>query len=251
VTLLIDIGNSRIKWTMVVRGKLRPAAGGARPASADLAATAEQWWGKLKAPGRILVSNVAGAEFASALGDWCRIQWQLEPEFVTPQAEAYGIRNGYVMPERLGADRWTALIAARRRSRGPVCIIDAGTALTLDLVTADDVHQGGLIIPGLEMMRRALLERTGVLSSAAGSAVRGAVSLLARDTRDGVEGGTLYALVATIDRVVADIGAELGQRPYCFITGGNAADLLPLLAGDYHHVPDLILEGLAIIAEKR
>lgn len=249
--LLIDIGNSRIKWTTMARGKRRPSASAERPLrEQDLAACAAQLWGELKAPRRILVSNVAGADFAAAFGEWCMTQWQVQAEFVTARAQGYGVSNAYNVPERLGPDRWTALVAARRRSAGAVCIIDAGTALTLDVLAAGGAHQGGLIIPGLEMMRRALLERTGAILPAAAAPARGPITLLARDTRDGVEGGTLYALVAIIDRVVADIGAELGERPLCLISGGNAGDLLPLLAGDYDHVPDLVLEGLALIAEK-
>jgi type III pantothenate kinase len=250
VILLVDIGNSRIKWTTVSRGKARPSIAAARPDAEALADQAAQWWGSLKTPRRILASNVAGPAFAAALIEWCRTHWQVEIEFITAQAQARGIRNAYTVPERLGPDRWAALIAARRRGDGAVCVIDAGTALTLDVLTADGVHQGGLIIPGLTMMRRALLEGTGVILSAATAPERGAVTLLARDTRDGVEGGTLYALVAVIDRVVADVGVELGQAPLCLISGGDAGDLLPLLAGDYHHVPDLVLEGLAILAEK-
>lgn len=247
--LLVDIGNSRVKWTTLARNKPRPATAGARPAPEALPAAAAEWWGKLKQPQRILVSNVAGPEFAHAFSDWCRSRWQVEPEYAIAQAAGYGVTNAYAMPARLGPDRWAAMIAARRHHGGAACIVDAGTALTLDVLAADGTHQGGLIIPGLAMMRNVLLERTGALDSAAASPARGGITLLARDTRDGIEGGTLYALVAMIDRVVADVGAELGERPRCLITGGNAGDLLPLLAGDYHHVPDLILEGLAIIAE--
>lgn len=248
--LLVDIGNSRLKWTTAGRGKPRAAVATARPAPDELAGSAAKWWGRLTKPQRILVSNVAGAELAAALADWCEHKWQLAPEFVAARPEAYGIANAYAIPERLGPDRWTALIAARRHSRGAACIIDAGTALTFDVLAADGVHKGGLIIPGLEMMRRALMERTGGLTDAVASPQRGDIALLARDTRDGIEGGTMYALVAVIDRVVADVGAELGERPRRLITGGNAPDLLPLLAGEYHHVPDLVLEGLAIIAEQ-
>jgi type III pantothenate kinase len=250
VILLIDIGNSRVKWTTVSRGKARPSIAAARPDAEALADQGAQWWGDLKAPRRILASNVAGPAFAAALDEWCKAHWQVEVEFIAAQARARGVRNAYTVPDRLGPDRWAALIAARRRSDGAVCVIDAGTALTLDVLAAGGEHQGGLIIPGLTMMRRALLEGTGAIRSAAAVPEHGAVTLLARDTRDGVEGGTLYALVAIIDRVVADVSVELGQTPLCLISGGDAGDLLPLLAGDYHHVPDLVLEGLAILAEK-
>jgi len=249
--LLIDIGNSRIKWATLVRGKLHP--GGDAPCPADenaIAACAAQLWEDVKKPKVVVVSNVAGPAFAAKLSEWIEAYWEVLPLFVTAEQAAFGVSNAYTVPERLGPDRWAALIAAHRRNEGAACIVDAGTAVTIDVIAADGAHQGGLIIPGLDMMRRALLERTQAIQPNTAEPARGGSALLARDTRDGVDGGTLYTLVAVIDRVVADIGAELGGQPTRLITGGNAAALLPLLAGDYHHVPELVLEGLAVIAEK-
>lgn len=249
--LLIDIGNSRIKWATVNRGKLHPGGSVPRPASDDdLAACVAPLWAEDNKPRAIVVSNVAGPAFATALSKWCENRWQVSPRFITAEQSAHGVINAYKVPERLGPDRWAALIAARKRSKGATCVIDAGTAVTLDVLAADGKHQGGLIIPGLEMMRRALLEHTQAIQPASAEPARGGGALLARDTRDGVDGGTLYALVAVIDRVTADVAAELAGEPTRLLTGGAAATLLPLLAGDYHHVPELVLEGLAIIAEK-
>jgi len=249
--LLIDIGNSRIKWATQTRGKLQHGEGAPRPAQdGDLTACAEQLWKEIKKPRAVVVSNVAGPAFAAKLSEWIEAYWEVQPRFVVAEQAAFGVTNAYTVPERLGPDRWAALIAARRRGDGAACIIDAGTAVTIDVLAADGAHQGGLIIPGLEMMRRALLERTQDIQPNATEPARGGSALLARDTRDGVDGGTLYTLVAVIDRVMADVSAELGGQPTRFITGGNAAALLPLLAGDYHHVPELVLEGLAVIAEK-
>ena len=249
--LLIDIGNSRIKWATLVRGKLHPGGDAPRPADENaVAACAAQLWEDVKKPKSVVVSNVAGLAFAASLGEWIEAYWEVQPHFVVSEQTAFGVTNAYTVPERLGPDRWAALIAARRRSDGAACIVDAGTAVTIDVLAADGAHQGGLIIPGLEMMRRALLERTQDIQPASAEPAHGNRALLARDTRDGVDGGTLYTLVAVIDRVTADVAAELGGEPARFLTGGNAADLLPLLAGDYHHVPELVLEGLAVIAEK-
>lgn len=249
--LLIDIGNSRIKWATLIRGKLHHGGDTARPEDESaVAACAEQLWKRAKKPGAVFVSNVAGPTFAAAIAAWILQRWQVQAHFVVAEPAAFGVTNAYTVPERLGPDRWAALIAARRRYDGPVCIVDAGTAVTIDVLTASGSHQGGLIIPGLNMMRRALLERTQDIHFTTLAPARGHITLLARDTQDGVDGGTLYTLVAVIDRVVADVGMEFGGELTRLITGGNAATLLPLLAGDYHHVPELVLEGLAIIAEK-
>ena len=248
--LLVDVGNSRIKWATLFKGKLEHRGAAWREKDRDaIAADLEQLWRKLKKPGAVLVSNVAGPVYADALSAWALERWQVQPRFVVAERGAFNVTNAYSKPERLGADRWAALIAARRRVTGPACIIDAGTAVTIDVLTAQGSHQGGLIIPGLTMMRRALLEHTQVIPPAAAAPASGDITLLARDTQDGVDGGTLYALVAVIDRVVADIGTELGAEPTRIVAGGDADTLLPLLAGNYHHYPELVLEGLAIMAE--
>jgi type III pantothenate kinase len=251
VILLIDIGNSRIKWATLSRGKLSPGKDARRPNGHDaLVPHLEELWNHLKNPRTVVVSNVAGPAVAAVLSEWVKTRWQVKTLFVNAERFAFGITNGYTVPERFGPDRWAALIAARRLHDGAVCVIDAGTAVTIDVLGANGAHQGGLIIPGLTMMRHALLERTQDLSAATSAPAPSTITLLARDTRDGVEGGTLYTLVAVIDRVVSDVGTELGSTPTCIITGGDAAALLPLLADEYHHVPELVLQGLAVIAEK-
>lgn len=249
--LLVDIGNSRIKWASLTKKRLEHS--GNAPRSKDpgtLAADLEQAWRKVRKPRAVVVSSVAGSAYAEALSVWTTERWQLQPRFVTAEGKAFDVTNAYSKPERLGADRWAALIATRRQLGGAACIVDAGTAVTIDVISAQGVHQGGLIIPGLAMMRHALLEQTEELLPATETPVSGDISLLARDTRDGVNGGTLYALVAVIDRVVADVRTELGTDLTRIITGGDAETLLPLLAGNYHHHPDLVLEGLAVIAEE-
>ena len=249
--LLVDVGNSRIKWASLVKGKLEHHGAALRGKDRDaFVADLEQHWRKMKKPGAVLVSNVAGDDYADAFAAWSLERWKLQPRFIVAEHQAFDVTNAYSNPERLGADRWAAFIAARRQAGGPVCIIDAGTAVTIDVLTDRGVHQGGLIIPGLAMMRHALLEQTRDILPATAEPASGDISLLARDTQDGVNGGTLYALVAVIDRVIADVRTELDTDLTRIITGGDADTLLPLLAGHYHHHPDLVLEGLAVIAEE-
>jgi len=251
VILLVDVGNSRIKWACLIKGKLEQHGSAPRDKDLDaLGAVLEQHWRKIKKPGAVLISNVAGSAVADALAAWCQNRWKIQPRFIVAEYGACGVTNAYSHPERLGADRWAALIAAHHHFKGPVCIVDAGTAITIDVLNERGVHQGGLIIPGLAMMRRSLLEQTQDILPSTAEPAAGDISLLARDTHDGVNGGTLYALVAVIDRVVADVRTELGTDLTRVITGGDAETLLPLLAGHYHHHPELVLEGLAVIAEE-
>lgn len=249
--LLIDIGNSRVKWAGLQRGKRATGHSAPRPPENEWEAFAAMAWGTLRAPKKILVCNVAGQNHAEALRAWTLQHWQVEPRFILAQTAAYGVHNAYTVPERLGADRWVALIAARARWKTALCVVDAGTAITLDVIDADGAHLGGLILPGIEMMRRSLLERSEGIRLAADTPAPGDISLLARDTRDGIDGGTLYAAVAAIDRIIADTGAALNLSLTRVITGGDAETILPLLAGPYHHVPELVLDGLAVIAEEK
>jgi type III pantothenate kinase len=137
------------------------------------------------------------------------------------------------------------LIGAHHQHLGAVCVIDCGTAITLDLLAADGQHRGGLILPGIEMLKQVLLADTAEVKP---SAVPPLVTLLAGSTGAGVHGGAVYMAVAAIDRFVNDVAARLGQDIKVLITGGDAGTILTLLAHPAHHDPELVLRGLAILA---
>ena len=210
-----------------------------------LANTLNGRWRQLAPPQRVIVSNVGGPSVASELSGWIRDTWRKEMEYVTAQPSAYGVTNAYTEPACLGADRWAALIGAHRKFSGPVCVVDCGTALTIDALAEDGEHLGGLIIPGIGLMRRSLSDSTNGIDAN----VSGDISLLARRTSDAVTAGTLYAAVAVIDRVVSDVEAELNRDLACVITGGDAQSVYPLLARNAVYEPTLVLEGLAAMAE--
>ena len=162
-------------------------------------------------------------------------------------ASSGGVTNGYVEPEALGADRWAAIVAAYQGSAKPVCVIDCGTAITLDVVDADGIHQGGLIAPGLDMMRRSLVTGTSAIGSLVVEA-RSASPLLARNTTDGVNNGTMRMAGALIDRVIEEAAADYGRDLQAVITGGDAGRLQPLLRCSPRYDRDLVLKGIAILA---
>ncbi|GAB6039865.1 type III pantothenate kinase [Endothiovibrio diazotrophicus] len=243
--LVVDAGNSGVKWGLI-RGSNKIQRGQTVPRSEGrFAETVGAVWSVIDPPDRVVVANVTGPAFVEGLSGWVKSLWGLEAEFVESAAAACGVTNGYREPERLGVDRWVALIGAHERVKGPCCVVDCGTAITIDAIDGDGNHLGGLIIPGIELMRRALFEGTAGVDECEG----GQASLLAADTAGAVNGGTLYTAVAVIDRVTADVAAELGGRIGRVITGGGARQLLPLLAGEYLHEPDLVLQGLSVIAQ--
>jgi type III pantothenate kinase len=244
--LLLDIGNSFIKWCWLDDGRLCDA-GEVLHAEAALASVLDEAWQDLPQPEAVWVSNVAGNELAGALEQWLQQTWGLLPEYATSNASRDEVRNAYNEPGRLGVDRWLALLAAYEISKQAVCIIDCGTAITVDVMASSGQHLGGLIVPGLGMMRDGLYAGAHGVEDAVTAPPAG--GLLACDTAGAVEGGTLYAVVAFIDRVCADMERELDEPMTCLLTGGDAPDILPLLNVEIEHEPLLVLQGLALIAE--
>lgn len=240
--LLLDAGNTRLKWAWWDHG-FRP--GGAvvhagRSPEAALAAL------DLKLlPTEVWAAGVASPAVHAAMEDWAQRCNQLTPRWVTTAASACGVRCAYRNPDKLGVDRWLSLIAAFHRVRGAACVVDAGTALTLDVVDAHGQHLGGLIAPGLGAQRRGLRRETQVRSREA----RDAPTWLARDTDSAVAWGTLHAVIGLIERVHARVSVSVPDMA-CLITGGEAEQLLPHLGDGWAFEPHLVLEGLARIANE-
>lgn len=243
--LLLDIGNTTISWTYCDNDV--PDEVSYFVTNLDfLESQFEEAWSVLDAPERILVSSVATRDIRDRLSSWCEARWSMQPQFVTSAASACGVTNAYTVPEKLGSDRWVALIAAVSIYPGKTCcIVDCGTAITFDVVNGDGEHLGGLIVPGLNLMRSSLLERTNIRID---QDDEGNISLLARDTADAVKGGALYAVVASIDRILGDVEDALGCKLIRIITGGDAEKVLPLLRNRCVHEPTLVLQGLLRLA---
>ena len=247
MTLLVDIGNSSIAWAMLGEDGLS-AGGSVLHSGKPTKALWDKLWPKL-APPRVVVASVAAPAMAAHLKSWVARHWGIEMELITSQASALGVRNAYAEAACLGGDRWASLLAAHAQYPGrPVCIVDCGSAITIDAVDVTGQHLGGLIAPGIAMMRDSLLTGTGTIADALRPAEAGERRLLGTDTRSGIEGGTLYAAVAFVDRVAADLRDEMGGELACVLTGGDAPQILPLLSGTFDHVPQLVLQGLALLA---
>lgn len=242
--LLLDAGNSRLKWAVLRNGQFEHG-GVLEHADIALKELATAAWGELDPPEAVWVANVAGEALRRTLNAWVKRRWKLTPEYPLATANAFGLQNAYAEPTRLGIDRWLALLAAREKNKGPFCVIDCGTALTIDVLSHDDRHLGGLIIPGVQLMRDALANRAEGIRERIETASHQQVSLLGSDTGSAVAGGSVYAAVAVIDRIYADLRTELGRRLCCILTGGDAPTLLPLLAFRAVYEEDLVLRGLA------
>jgi type III pantothenate kinase len=153
----------------------------------------------------------------------------------------------YEQPWRLGVDRFAAAIGAHAlMPKRAVCIVDVGTATTIDLIDARGVHRGGAIVPGPDLMVESLLQDTSGIRRRAASAASASRTLFARNTRAAVEQGARYAIAAALDRAVEEARRLLGTEPCLIVTGGAAASILKLIRRKHHLVPDLVLRGLAV-----
>lgn len=240
--LLVDVGNSRLKWGRAVAGRL--VVGESFPSAAEgLAERLDRRWTGLPKPGAVYVSQVAGPGVAVVLGAWVAARWGVPARFIRGEPERCGVINGYQRPEQLGADRWAGLIGLCRHYPLPACLVDCGTALTVDLLDGGGRHLGGWIAPGLALMRRALARDTAGVGAPAG----GGGAPPGRNTADGVAGGVLWAAAGLVEKIAAGAGPALA--PGLVLTGGDGEAVGRCLALPYRIDPDLVLKGLLTIAE--
>jgi len=234
--LAIDCGNTRVKWGLREPRAQTWRASGAVPL-ADIARL-EAEWSALPAPSRIVIANVAGARAREALAVPLS-RFYAKAEWIVSQKEQCGVTNAYADPGQLGADRWAALIGAWHLVRGACLVVNAGTATTADRLSSQAIFRGGIILPGVELMKRALQENTAGLPLAQGHYADDP-----RCTADAIETGCLHAQAGAIVRMFA--GLEAGAA--CLVSGGNANRIIPLLGIPARAVDNLTLEGLVRIA---
>jgi type III pantothenate kinase len=246
--MLLDVGNSSVKWATERDGVLE-GRGRFFHHDEGFSRSASRAWEGLPAPRVLAVANVAGAGMEREIAEWAEKAWNTTPCYIRVTKQAAGVTNAYREPDALGADRWAAIVAAHHATENPVCIIDCGTAITLDVVDAAGIHQGGLIAPGLDMMRRSLAKETAAIGSVP-AAAGGRRLLFARNTIDGVNSGVMHMAGALIDRVIGEAADGYGGNLDAVITGGDAERMLPLLRHPPRYDRDLVLKGVAILARE-
>lgn len=242
--LLLDAGNTRLKWRFT-NGEQLLDAGNLPIADEQLAVRLRPVFGEHRSVSRVIASNVAGAATTELIEGVARETLGICVEFVRPAAEFKGLRNGYSTPESLGADRWVAMIGARELVQGAVCIVDCGTAVTLDWVTADGVHAGGMIIPGRQLMRSCLAAGTRQIRlEGSNGPLFG--DMLGVDTQSCISAGAIASVAGMIERTIRKLGG--GTEVNCLISGGDGPVFAASLDIPYRLVPDLTFYGLLAYA---
>lgn len=231
----IDVGNTFLKWRC-------SAPGGAAIRGRLLTERLDDGMpaGWPENVDRVRVASVAGPVVAALISGYCRERWGLEPEFARAGRQTAGVTNSYPEPHRMGVDRWLAMLAAYNLGQGSCCVVDCGSAVTIDFVATDGRHLGGYIVPGLRLMAKSLLANTAEV-----------VADRQLDRFDLAPGSdTSSAVFHGINFVFHAIQRQLLERldrdyPGCrlLITGGDG-ELFRRLAGRGDYLPELVMDGL-------
>ncbi|MFZ5502187.1 MAG: type III pantothenate kinase [Pseudomonadota bacterium] len=234
--LLIDAGNTRIKWVLVAGDHWLRS--GVLPTSrvGSLAQQLQEW----TQVGELWVSNVAGEQVAQHIRQLPLLP-DAEVHFLLAQQSGCGVRNGYTNPGQLGSDRWAALVAAWHLVRKSCLVVNSGTATTIDALSEKGEFLGGLIVPGLDLMRQSLLAGTAQLQAASGAS-----ALFPINTADAICAGALQASCGAIERQYQ----LLGNHAAVVLSGGGAVVLQENLKLPIRVVDNLVLQGLLLIAQE-
>lgn len=273
---LIDLGNTRLKWACYQNMQIT-STGGYTYDIDQFAEACSREWGEIPTPSKVCVSSDVETDLSNALTQWIGAHWGVQVQIISPKSHAHGVKNAYKNPLQLGSDRWAALVAVKNNIKQAAIIIDCGTAITIDAITGSGVHLGGMILPGVQLMRDSLLKGTHKIETTTLANVityendnkKMPLASLTNNTLDGIKSGVLTAIIAFINSAVDHAKSTLSKSAVTLttttlssvsqqnhipiqsiITGGDAEILLPLLDKSFMHRPQLVLEGLAILMEK-
>lgn len=236
--LAVDAGNSRVKWAL---HDGRAFARDGWVLHSDLDALDSQW-SSLPAPASIVIANVAEDGVGEKLRRFAR-RWQATPRVASSARSQAGVSNNYNEPSQLGIDRWAALIGARKFSIDACVVVNAGTAMTVDALTAKGEFIGGIIVPGFDLMHEALAANTARLS-----AERGEFTAFPRNTRDAITSGAIQALCGAVERMRGAMVAAGHSEPVLILSGGAGELVAHHMGAPARVIDKLVLEGLVRIA---
>lgn len=271
--LVVDMGNQRLKWAVLeiesllsagkILSDLDRCSGVLDIAhSAQSISTTHRFdmlADKINNPDQVLFSCVGARQAGKEFDTWCRKTWGINPTQVYSEPSRFGLDNQYDDPDQLGSDRWLAAVAAHslvseagNRGDDAVIVIDAGTAVTVDLVM-HNAFKGGAILPGVAMAISALANSTGEIRIDVQSLTRGFLNLgdlniLATNSDDAVRAGALASVTGGIERCLELIRPVIESRVKVLITGGDARLIASMMKSSREVVPNLVLAGLALIA---
>ncbi|MDH5785443.1 MAG: type III pantothenate kinase [Chromatiales bacterium] len=241
--LLIDIGNSRSRYAMLhprpaalVEGEVVSNSDGIDALLANIS----------ESPTEVYVSCVGAESLMQQVIAWSEREWRCTPVRLQTQSSCCGVINGYLQPERLGVDRWLAMIGAFGLVQGAVLVIDCGTVCTADLVDKMGQHRGGAMVPGIRLMQQAMRSGTAAVKDESEL-----TALWGRSTAESLGFGIQAGLTGYVKQLMAMAATAL-QGPYTVVlTGGDAALLLGEIEGNVRHDNGLLFHGMAAVVRQR
>jgi type III pantothenate kinase len=252
--LLIDAGNSRLKWNLSDdEGVSLLQQTRAIPwRDTELTAEMDAQWQGLRDIHSVWLSNVAGEALQQTLQHWLQQHWQLDLNIAGAEATWLGVTNGYRDYTQLGVDRWLTLLACHALlPQQDACIIDCGSAITVDVLTGEGKHLGGMILPGPDLMLQSLL--TGIHVPESSGVVgrdqrQDAGQWLGQSTAECIEQGIRHSSLGFLEHIIALMQQTLGNNSRIVLTGGDAPQYLSHITQDVAHYPDLVLQGLLLVS---
>ena len=247
--LLLDVGNSRLKWGVLDDGTIRRTGHIAHDRIRERGL--QELTSKLpRRVDAVFASNVAGTSFATRLSGVVGIHCDCDVRFARSERRGWGVTNSYRQPRRMGVDRWVAMVGAWSEIEASCLIVDVGTAVTIDALDDDGVHLGGQIIPGVATMAQSLSSATSDIPLVRASAKRVAndLEMFGHNTAAAVREGSQNAVVGAIERAIRTLQSN-GYDPTIVLTGGDASRILKSLDEALLHRPHLVLQGLAHMLE--
>ena len=257
--ILLDIGNRRIKWAKsidmpkLMSHKYTPAQQESLyhvidSATGKVASRLDRQFRTESKPDSVWASCAGGSDAVPELEKVCRARWNIQPSFVASTDCKSGIKNGYLDPRQLGVDRWLAMIAARHFiTDRPILVIDAGTAITIDLVNTTGLFEGGMIVPGLMTIMESLHQGAGLPSVDADITGKERITLQNLDTHSAIANGALHTAVSAIESAIAQYKQEFHDHLEIVITGGDATLINRISKYRIMELPALPLIGLFLV----
>lgn len=247
--LLMDVGNSRIKWGVLDNSEIHRTGHIARERIRDKGLQVLT----TKIPrgvDEVFVSNVAGASFATRLSGVVGAHCGCDVRFARTERSGWGVTNSYTQPRRMGVDRWVAMIGAWAEVQAACLIVDVGTAMTIDALDGDGQHLGGQIIAGVSTMADALATATSDIPQVkpAPAGAHSDLGMFAHNTAAAVREGAQNAVAGAVDRAIQTLRSN-AYAPTVVLTGGDASRILNALCDTPLHRPHLVLQGLAHMLE--
>ncbi len=241
--LLIDIGNTRLKWGCEINGRIEQT--GVLDSTRLSRSVLDKGLSSIAKPKSAWVSSVGSPSSHKVLLEWLLQRYQLNAQVVKVRQAVTGFSNAYADLDALGVDRWVAAIGARECAQvKDIIIIDVGTAITIDYLTADNVFQGGVIYPGYRLMHDSLVGGTSGIKSEFFETDQ----IIGKTTSDCVNSGIAFGVAGAVERIVLEMQGSIGAEAQILLTGGGAQALANKATLDARYEPNLVLHGLIAIA---